>query len=94
MFFGEVVSRRALFSARSGFRDLIDKLVQKADRLIIAHSSKISASYDAQRTQPRMSLVPLAWSVSQRASSDINIQTAIERVNSFLLMSLLIHTMR
>jgi hypothetical protein len=87
VFFGEIVSRRALFLARQGFRDLIDKLVQTTDRLIITHSHKIAASSEAQR----MSLVPLAWSVSQRASRDINILTAIERVTLLLLMSLLSH---
>ena len=81
-------------SAWPGFRDLIDKLVQTTDRLILSHSPKIAASPEAQRTQPRMSLVPLAWSVSQRASRDINILTAIERVTSFLLMSFLSHTVR
>ena len=78
VFFGEVTLRRALFSARPRFRDLIDKLVQTTDRLIITHSQKITASSEAQRTLPRMSLVPLAWSVSQRASRGINMLTAIE----------------
>ena len=78
VFFGEVVSRRALFSAQPRFRDLTDKLVQTTDGLIVAHSRKVAASSEAQRLQPRMSLVPLAWSVSQRASRDINILTAIE----------------
>ena len=87
---GEIVLRPALFLARQGFRDLIDKLVQTTDRLIIHHPHKISASSEAQRMSP----VPLAWSVSQRASRDINIQTAIERVTPFLLMSLLSHTVR
>ena len=66
------------FSAKPRFRDLIEKLVQTTDLLILAHSRKIATSSEAQRTQPRMSLVPLAWSVSQRASRDINILTAIE----------------
>ena len=84
----------ALFSARQGFHDLIDKLVQTTDRLIVAHSHKTAVPFEAQRTQPRMFLVPLAWSVSQRASRGINILTAIERVTSFLLLSLLSHTVR
>jgi hypothetical protein len=92
--FGEVVSRRALFSARPRFRDLIDRLVQTTDQLILAHSDRIAAPSEAQRPQPRMSLVPLAWSVSQRASRDINILTAIECVTSFLLMILISHTVR
>ncbi|KAN0107074.1 hypothetical protein V8E52_010519 [Russula decolorans] len=70
--FGDVPAE--IVSTRQGFRDLIDKLVQTTDRLIITHSHKIAASSEAQR----MSLVPLAWSVSQRASRDINILTAIE----------------
>jgi hypothetical protein len=79
-----------LFPAQPKFRHLIKKLVATTDGVIIAHSPKIAASSEAQRTQPRMSLVPLAWSVSQRASRDINIQTAIEYVTSFLLMNFLI----
>jgi hypothetical protein len=83
-----------LFPAQPKFRHLINKLVATTDGVIIAHSRKIVASSEAQRTQPRMSLVPLAWSVSQRASRDINIQTAIECVTSFLLMNSLSHTVR
>ena len=94
VFFGEVVSRRALFSARPRFRDLIDKLVQTTDQLILAHSRKIAASSEAQTTQSRMSLVPLAWSVSQRASRGINILATLECVTSFLPMNLLSHTVR
>ncbi|KAI0276097.1 hypothetical protein BGY98DRAFT_736933 [Russula aff. rugulosa BPL654] len=67
-----------IVSTRPRFRDLTDKLVQTTDGLILAHSRKVAASSEAQRSQPRMSLVPLAWSVSQRASRDINILTAIE----------------
>jgi hypothetical protein len=79
VFFGVVVSRRTLFSARPRFRDLTDKLVQTTDRLILAHYSRgISAPFEEQRSQPRLSPVSLVWSVSQRASRDINIKTAIE----------------
>jgi hypothetical protein len=71
-----------LFLARAAwprFRDLIDKLVQTTDRLTLAHYSRgISAPFEAQGSQPRLSPVSLAWSVSQRASRDINIKTAIE----------------
>jgi hypothetical protein len=83
-----------LFSAQPMFRDLIDKLVQTTDQLIIAHSGKIAVSSEAQRTQLRISPVPLAWSVSQRTSREINILAAIERVTSFLLMNLLSHTVQ
>ena len=76
------------------FRDLIDKLVQTTDQLIIAHSGKIAVPSEAQRTQPRISPVPLAWSVSQRTSREINILAAIERVTSLLLMNLLSHTVQ
>jgi hypothetical protein len=82
-------SETPLFPAQPRFRDLINKLVATTDGMIIAHSRKIAASSEAQRAQPRMSLVPLVWSVSQRVSRDINILTAIERVTSFLLMNLL-----
>ena len=78
VFFGEVVSRRSSFPARPRFRDLTDKLVETTDRLILAHSHKIAASSETQTIQPRMSLVPLAWSVAQRASCGINILTAME----------------
>jgi hypothetical protein len=90
----EGLSNLTLFLAQPRLRDLIVKLVATTDEVIIAHSRNISASSEAQRTQPRMSLVPLAWSVSQRASRDINILTAIERVTSFLLMNFLSHTAR
>ena len=76
------------------FRDLIDNLVQTTDQLIIAHSGRIPVSSEAQRTQPRISPVPLAWSVSQRTSREINILAAIEHVTSFLLMNLHSHTVQ
>jgi hypothetical protein len=81
-----------LFPAQPKFRHLIDKLVQTTDQLIIAHSGKTAASSEAQKTQSRMSLIPLAWSVSQRTSREISILAAIERVTSFLLMNLHSHT--
>ncbi|KAF8474333.1 hypothetical protein DFH94DRAFT_805789 [Russula ochroleuca] len=70
--------RRTLFgnvraepvSIRSKFRDLIEKLVTTTDEVINAHS---------RETQPQISPVTLAWSVSQRTSRDINIRAAIER---------------
>jgi hypothetical protein len=80
-----------LFSAQPRFGDLIDKLVATTDEVIYDQSSNISASSEAQtlpqRTQSRMSPVTLAWSVSQRASRGINIQTTIECVTSFLLLN-------
>ena len=83
-----------LFSARTRFRDLIEKLVTTTDEVIIAHSGNVSAPPEAQRMSPRTSPVPLAWSVSQRTSRDINAQAAIERVISFLLLNLLSHTVQ
>src|SRR5712672_2857056 len=56
----EGLSHLTLFLARRRFRDLIVKLVATTDEVIIAHSRNISASTEAQKTQPRMSLVPLA----------------------------------
>jgi hypothetical protein len=85
-----VVSHLTLFSAR--FRDLLVKLVATTDEVIIGHSHNISASSEAQRSQLRISPVTLAWSVSQRASRDINVQAAIECVTSFLPLNLLSHT--
>jgi len=76
--FGNVPADIVSTQPKSRYRHLINKLVQTTDRLVIAHSPKITASSEAQRTQPRMTLVPLAWSVSQRASRDINILAAIE----------------
>ena len=77
-----VDSRVALFSARSKFRNLIERLVTTTDEVISAHS---------RETQPRISPVTLAWSVSQRTSRDINVQGAIEHVTSFLLLNLFSH---
>ena len=65
-------------------RHLIDKLVATTDGVIIAHSRSTSGPSDLQRTQPRSSPGSLAWSVSQRASRDINVQAAIECVTSTL----------
>jgi hypothetical protein len=79
-----------LFPAQPKFHDLINKLVATTDGVIIAHSRNMSAPSEAQRTQSRLSLVSLAWSVSQRASRDINVQAAIEWVTSLLLLNLLI----
>ena len=79
------VSRVALFSARSKFRDLIKKLVTTTDEVINAHS---------RETQSQIPPVTLAWSVSQRTSRDINIQATIERVTLFLLLNLFSHTVQ
>jgi len=85
-----------LFPAQPKFRHLIDKFVATTDGVTIAHSRNVSAPSEAQMTQPRLSPVSLAWSVSQRASRDINIQAAIECVTSLLLLQLLFssHTVR
>ena len=85
-----------LFPAQAKFRHLINKLVAKTDGVIIAHSRNVSAPSEAQRTQPRLSPVPLAWSVSQRASREINVQAAIECVTALLLLNLFFssHTVR
>ena len=80
-----VVWRVALFSAQPKYRDLIEKLVTTTDEVISAHS---------RETQPQQSPVTLAWSVSQRASRDINVQGAIERVTSFSLLNLFSHTVQ
>ena len=85
-----------LFPAQAKFRHLINKLVATTDGVIIAHSRNVSAPSEAQKTQPRLSPVSLAWSVSQRASRDINVQAAIECVTSLLLLNLFFssHTVR
>ncbi len=90
------VLRLPLFTAQPRFRDRINKLVATTDGVIIAHSRNISASSKAQRTQPRLSPVSLSWSVSQRASRDINIQASIECVTSLLLLKFIFssHTIR
>ena len=75
-----------LFPARSS--RLINKLVATIDRVIIAHSRNTSPSSGAQSTHPRLSPVSLAWSVSQRASRDINVQAAIECITSLVLLNL------
>ena len=54
----------------------------------MTHSRNISAPSEAQRAQPRLSPASLAWSVSQRASRDINVQAAIECVTSLVLLNL------
>jgi hypothetical protein len=89
-----VVSHLTLFSAQPRFGDLIVKLVATTDEVIIGHSRNIPASSEAQRTQPRISPVTLAWSVSQRASRGINVQAAIECVTSLLLLNFFSHTIR
>ena len=91
---GRVVSPLALFSAQPKFRDYIERLAMTTDQVIIAHSRNISASPGVQRMQPGIFPVTLAWSVSQRASRDINIQASIERVTSSLLLNLFSHTLR
>ncbi len=78
-----------LFPAQPKFRHLINKLVATTDGVIIAHSRKVSAPSETQRAQPRLSPMSLAWSVSQRASRDINVQATIECVTSFLLFELI-----
>jgi hypothetical protein len=88
------VSRPSLSSAQSTFRNLIEKLVTTTDEVIIAHSRNTSTPSEPQRTHPQISPVTLAWSVSQRASRDINIQAAIERVTPLLLLNLFFHTLR
>jgi hypothetical protein len=77
-----------LFPAQPKFHHLINKLVATTDGVIIAHSRNMSSPSEAQRTQSRLSPVSLAWSVSQRASRDINVQAAIECVTSLILLSL------
>jgi hypothetical protein len=91
---GRAVSHPTLFSARPGFRDLIVKLVAITDGVITDHSRNISGPSEGQKIQSRMSPVALAWSVSQRVSRSINIQAAIECVNSFLLLNLFSHTIQ
>jgi len=75
-----------LFPAQPRFRHLVNKLVATIDGSIIAHSRNVSAPSEP-RTQPRLSPVSLAWSVSQRASRDINVQAAIVCVTSLLLLN-------
>lgn len=81
-------------SAQPKFRYLIEQLVKTTDEVIIAPLRDISVSSESQRTQARIFPVALAWSVSQRASRDINIQAAIEHVTSFLLVNLSSYTVR
>jgi hypothetical protein len=76
-----------LFPAQPKFRHLINRLVAKTDEVIIAHSRNVSAPSEAQRAQPRLSPMSLAWSVSQRSSLDIDVQATIECVTSFLLLN-------
>ena len=78
-------------SAQPKFRDLIDKLVATTDEVIISRNTSAS---EVQRSQSRMSPVTLAWSVSQRASRDINIQTAMQCVTLFLLSNPFSHIIR
>lgn len=70
-----------LLPAQPQYRHLINKLVTRTDEVIITHSCNISAP---SKAQPRLSPESLAWSVSQRASRDINVQAAIECVSSLL----------
>ncbi|KAH9998778.1 hypothetical protein BJV77DRAFT_1147925 [Russula vinacea] len=74
--FGNVPAE--IVSTRPRFRDLIERLVTTTDEVIISHSRNVSASSEAQMMPPRIFPVPLAWSVSQRTSRDINAQAAIE----------------
>ncbi len=75
--------------AQSRFRDRVNKLVETTEGVIIAHLRNIPASSEAQRTQPQLFPVSLAWSVSQRANRGINIKAAIECVFSLLRLDLL-----
>ena len=81
-----------LFLAQPKFRYLINKLVATTDELIIANSHNIPSASEAQRTKPRLSPMSLAWSVSQRASREINVQAAIECVTSLLLLNIYLWT--
>lgn len=72
------------------FIDLIDKLVTKTNVVINAHSHHARALSEAQL---RMSLVSLAWSVSQRASCDVTIRAVIECVISFPYLNSSSHAM-
>jgi len=85
-----------LFPAHPNFRHLINKLVKTTDGVIIAHSRNVPAASEAQRAQPRLSPVSLAWSVAQKASRDTNVQATIECVTSLLLLNLFFsfHTVR
>ena len=89
-----VVLRLRLFSAQPTFRTFIEQLVKTVDEVIITSLRNVSVSPERQRTQSRIFPVALAWSVSQRASRDINIQAAIEYVTLFLLVNLSFHTVR
>jgi len=70
--------RAEIVSTQPKFRDYIEKLAATTDEVITAHSRTISASPGVQRTQTGIFPVTLAWSVSQRASRDINLQASIE----------------
>jgi hypothetical protein len=78
MYYAEGLSHLPLFSAQPRFHNFIERLVTTTNDVIITRSRKISVSSKARRTEPRMSPVTLAWSVSQRASRDLNVQAAIE----------------
>lgn len=90
---GKVVLRLPLLSAQPRFRNLIKKLGTTTYEIILAPRN-ISVMSESQRAQSRIFPVTLPWSVSHRASRDINIQTDIKHVTSFLLAKLSSHTVR
>ena len=87
-----IALRPRLFSAQPTYRNSVEQLVRTVDNVIIAFLRNVSVSPERQRTLSRIFPVALAWSVSQRASRDINIQAAIEYVTLFLLVNLSFHT--
>jgi len=67
-----------IVSTEPVFGSLVHKLVTTTDELIMAHSSNPLESPRVRKAQSRMPPMLLAWSISQRASHGIIIETAIE----------------
>ena len=65
------------------FGGLINNLIMTTDQFIMGSrtASALSAQSSSQGAEPRISVAPLAWSVAQRASRDISIQTSVEYVD-------------
>lgn len=68
-------------TAKSGFSDLIAKLITTTHKLIMADPRNTiipSASSETRVANPQIAPVPLVWSIAQRTSHDLIIQASIE----------------
>ena len=74
---------------KSQFHDLVDDLIVTTDRLIMDSRppSTSSARSSVRGTKGRIAPVPLMWSAALRVSRDVIIQTSIEYVLLFHLLS-------